>query len=192
MTDDIESLRNEALRKIGRNVVNFQKIETALKVLIVATKVEGTPNDLASRQANKAAAIHNQTLGALAEAFYKHVYKDGGSSEGSENPSDIWISTSFGIEGDPTAIKEEKRTLLALVAERNKLIHKDLGSFDHNSVESCSHLIAVLDEQNKRILQQLDRLKWIIDIYKQVAEEVREWIDSDEFLQLLQRELHGT
>jgi hypothetical protein len=40
---DIESVRTEALRKLGRNVVNFAKIEAGFKLLLSISQVEGTP-----------------------------------------------------------------------------------------------------------------------------------------------------
>lgn len=56
---------------------------------------------------------------------------------------------------DNAATVKRQRTLSALVTERNRLIHQDLSGFDHNSISSCRDLIAMLDEQNVRVLSQL-------------------------------------
>lgn len=184
--DDIVTLRNEALRKIGRNVVNFQKIETCLKCLVTISDVQGTPKNITARQAKKAVSIRRKPMGDLAERLHNNLYREEVKSEKPEDLGEIWGSMSFKVEADANTIKERKRALSALVAERNNLIHKDLAGFDHNSAESCRHLISILDPQNTRILQQLDELKWLIDAIKEHAGALRSWVDSDDFL----RELH--
>lgn len=185
--DDIVTLRNEALRKIGRNVVNFQKIEACLKFLITISNVQGTSKDLTARHTKKAASIRKKSMGDLAGKFHKNLYRDGIKSEKPEDLVDIWISSSIKVEADAKTIKEQKRALSNLVTERNSLIHKDLAGFDHNSAESCRHLISILDPQNKRILQQLDELKWLIDAFKEHVGDLRSWVDSDEFFHEIQR-----
>jgi hypothetical protein len=39
---DIEALRAEALRKLGRNIVNFAKIEAGFKYLLSVSQLDGT------------------------------------------------------------------------------------------------------------------------------------------------------
>lgn len=187
MTDDIETLRNETLRKIGRNVVNFQRIETCLKILVTINNVQGTPKNIIARQAKKAASIRKKPMGDLAERLHNNLYRDEVKSEKPEDLAELWGSMSFKVEADANIIKERKRALTALVAERNNLIHKDLAGFDDNSAQSCRHLIGILDPQNTRILQQLDELKWLIDAIKEHAGELQSWLDSDDFLRELEQ-----
>lgn len=184
--DDIVTLRNEALRKIGRNVINFQKIEACLKCLVTISDVQGTPKNITARQAEKATSIRGRTMGELARRLQNNLYSEEVKSEKPEDLVDIWISTSFKVKADANTIEDRKRALLALVAERNNLIHEYLAGFDHNSAESCRHLISILDSQNTQILQQLDELKWLIDAIKEHAGVLRSWVDSDDFL----RDLH--
>jgi hypothetical protein len=118
---EIAAARDEALRKLGRNVANFQKIETCLKFLIAVSDVEGTPHDLQARQTRKAATIRRQPMGVLAEAFYKSVYGAVAERVPPTDNANVWISTSFRLEGDAETIKRHRRALSALVSERNKL-----------------------------------------------------------------------
>lgn len=125
-------------------------------------------------------------MGELARRLQNNLYSEEVKSEKPEDLVDIWISTSFKVKADANTIEDRKRALLALVAERNNLIHEYLAGFDHNSAESCRHLISILDSQNTQILQQLDELKWLIDAIKEHAGVLRSWVDSDDFL----RDLH--
>ena len=52
-----------------------------------------------------------------------------------------------------------KCQLRSLVAERNRLIHQDLATFDPTLAGSCRKLIPFLDEQNQRILSQIKALE---------------------------------
>jgi len=164
--DEITAAKDEALRRLGRNVVNFQKIKTCLKFLIAVSDVEGAPHELQAQQTREAATIRRQTMGVLADAFYKSVY--GAVAERGPPPGNasVWISTSFRLEGDSETIKRHRRALSTLVSERNKLIHEDLSVFDHNSIRSCHALIEILDPQNVRILEHLAGLKQLIDTFK--------------------------
>ena len=135
---DIEMLRNDALRKIGRNVVNFQKVEACLKYLIAISDVQRAPQEIVADHEKKKARLRRQPMGSLAKAFFESVY---GTESGPSPPLDsstIWLSTSFRVEVDASTSKERRRTLAALVTERNNLIHKELSGFDHNSVSSCT------------------------------------------------------
>ncbi len=67
---DIEVVRTEALRKLGRNIVNLSKIEGVLKYLLSLSQIKGLstspPNPLLSKQ----------TLGQLVQELHKTVIVD--------------------------------------------------------------------------------------------------------------------
>ena len=186
---ELVALRDEALRKVGRNVVNFQKIETCLKYLIAVSDVQSTKDGLTAEHKRRAATIQKLPLGHVAEAFYQSVYGAEPESEpfapGDRSP--ISISTSFRVEADAATVKKQKRTLSALVTERNKLIHRDLSGFDHNSILSCRSLSAMLDEQNIRLLTQLEELATLIAEFKAHIAALRAWADGDGPNQLMNR-----
>jgi len=173
------------LRKLGRNVVNFQKVEGCLKFLVVMCNMQGSPTDLADRQRERESRTRRQTLGNLADAFYREVFADDVASHAPADLSDAWISISVRLAAEPSEAKQRKRDLAALVAERNRLIHHDLVHFNHNSADECERLIESLDAQNCRILGQLDALKVLIVTFKQNLSEMHALIDSDEFLEQL-------
>jgi len=190
--DDIASLRDDALRKIGRNVVNFQKVEYCLKALVAFSNIQGHPIDLQSRQPIDGARSRRMPMGDLAQSFHRNVYGDDQKSDAPKDLSAPWLSTFFKLETDPKTVKAHKQTLSMLVYERNKLIHRDLASFDHNSAEHCRRLIIVLDDQNIRILNELEQLKSILAVFKELVGDLQSWIESDDFLNHLQGSINDT
>jgi hypothetical protein len=176
---ELVALRDEALRKIGRNVVNFQKVESSLKYLIAVSDVESTKDGLSTRHKKRTATIQKLPLGHLSEAFYESVYGADSTMFAPTDSSQITVSTSFRVEADAATVKKQKRALSALVAERNKLIHRDLSGFDHNSILSCCNLIAMLDEQNMRVLSQLEQLATLIAEFKAYMATAKVWADGD-------------
>lgn len=187
---DIEALRTEALRKVGRNVVNFQKIEACLKYLLAVSNIEGTSTIIASRRRVKEKDLRRRSLGDLAQAFHTNLFSDEAPSAAPPDLPEIWASISIKVIADAGAVTQRKRALSALVAERNKLIHQELVRFDHNSAQSCHDLINVLDAQNVRILEQLRELKLLIDTVKEHVAEIQSWVTSDDLLQHLQSDPH--
>ena len=187
---DIEALRTEALRKVGRNVVNFQKIEACLKYLLAVSSIDGTPTTIASRHREKEKNLRRKSLGDLAQAFHTNLFGDEARSAAPPDLPEIWASISIKVIADAGAATQRKRTLSALVAERNKLIHRDLVRFDHNSAQSCHDLIKVLDAQNVRALEQLRELKLLIDTVREHVAELQSWVASDDFLHHLQPDPH--
>ena len=83
-------------------------------------------------------------------------------------------------------MKERKRALSAVVAERNKLIHKWLSAFNPNSIESCLELGHALDEQHARIWPEFEMLKSIVLAFRELRDEARCYVESEEFLAELQ------
>ena len=79
-------------------------------------------------------------------------------------------------------VKERKRALASVVAERNKLIHKWLGTFDPNSIQSCVELRNALDEQHVRIWPEFQMLKSLVQTFRELRDEAQRYLASDEFL----------
>ena len=67
-----------------------------------------------------------------------------------------------GLAFDSGFVKQQKWALSKIVTERNKLIHQDLIYLDGTSIEDYQELIRVLDEQNPRLLSQLEELGWMM------------------------------
>jgi hypothetical protein len=181
-TTDIETVRSEALRKVGRNVVNFQKVEACLKFLVTICSTAGTQTTLLDNIREEAAGVHRESLGNLVTSLNRRVFDGKDEPVVPEDLSDLWASISLRVDGDEDSNSQRKRALRALVTERNSLIHRDLVRFDYDSAPSCRELIELLDAQNPRILEQLSALRTLIDSFKSNIAELQAWVDSDDFL----------
>lgn len=187
--DPRENTRDEALRKIGRNVVNFQKIEMLLKLLVICGGAEGTPESLERDHTKKAESIRKRSLGQLANAFHKDIYAPPLDLDYEPaDPSEISVAFRLNLEVGAETADAHKKELKELVAERNRLIHHELGSVDFESDEDCRNLIAKLDEQDTRVQQQMIQLRSIWQASLQMLEELSAYMKTDEFAAMLKME----
>jgi hypothetical protein len=173
--------RNEVLRKIGRNLVNFQRMEAMLKLLHAQQIISGAISDLPKIAATAKKVASKLPMGRLAEEFARSAYSSG--ETGVDHASDVASATfSFRIEADPAFAVERKKALRAVVRERNKLVHQRLASFDPNSLESCETLGIALDEQDERVRPEFEVLSAIVLALRECAHEVVECLDSTAFV----------
>jgi hypothetical protein len=150
--DHRNELRDVALRKIGRNLVNFQRFERMLKLVIVQSDVRGCASRLAKVHRDRAKDTDRKPLGWVVEDFFKTLFSKAPSDDGSPNELDeIWMSIVVRIDSDKKSIRMRKRELSELVSERNWLIHSSVANVDLDSVENCKKLISLLDEQDDRL-----------------------------------------
>jgi len=184
---DIEAVRAEALRKLGRNIVNFSKIEAVFKYLLAVSQLEGTGQTISEQLHRNQTRLRKQTLGKLVEEFNKNILGDASQSEPTADFSGAGISWSLKVTyNNPDFLKLQKRTLVSIVAERNKLIHQDLAFIDTSSVEDLHNLIILLDEQNPRLLAQLEELRCIIESLRESLKAFKDLSKSPDFLQSIQ------
>jgi hypothetical protein len=184
---DIEVVRAEALRKLGRNVVNFSKIEAALKYLLAISQFKISEEKISEQLLQNQTRLHKQTLGKLVQEFHKNVVTDASPADIETASANPGFSLYFKVTCDDTDfLKDQKRELSAIVAERNKLIHQDLALLDTSCVGDCQKLISLLDEQNPRLLAHLEDLAWIIDALGNNLRALEDFLKSPEFLQSIQ------
>lgn len=178
---DIEVVRTEALRKLGRNIVNFSKIEGILKYLLSVSQFEGT-EEIPEQLRKNHARLRKQTLGTLVREFHKHVVVDASQIETATASS----ASEIVFYSKVSSTQARKRALLDIVVERNKLIHQDLALLDISCVEDYRTLIGLLDEQNPRLLAHLEELGWILKSMSENWQVLGDFLKSPEFLQYIQ------
>lgn len=192
---DAQTARDRLLRCIGRNVVNFQYLEESLRRMIPALSYKSEVLKPPVHHAERSRIYKKSSLGDLAKAFHTQILGRGieeVSGALDEAPPEPKFSFSVEMEVSPEAAIEQKRALIKLVTERNRLIHKDILSVDLNSPEQCEAFSIRLDEQNSRILQQLAELNSIRDGVREAAKELQSFIESEEFLAMLRGEQSST
>jgi len=175
-THDLESLekvRSEALQKVGRNVVNYAKIEAALKLLLAAINIAGSPKELLKKQKHSIKVNRKKPLGEIVMLFNRSLERE------AENPmripetlDEIHISLSFSIEDDKDSRKKFQKSLKELVKDRNDLIHRRLAELDGTSARSYKILIEYLDGQHTKILAKLEMIRSFFDLLKASHKEL--------------------
>lgn len=178
---DLEKVRNEVLRKIGRNVVLYQQIEKMLKFLITVGKHSGYASEIQTKLEQKAATIHHQTMGQVAGQFLDNVYSDNEESEEApEELKEVHLSFRFNLECDAVYYETKKQALASIVADRNELIHHLLPKFNPQSIESCLETDQYLDQQREKILPQHEELRNLVNAVQEGIKEHAEFINSEE------------
>ncbi|MBT3194536.1 MAG: hypothetical protein HN341_18470 [Verrucomicrobia bacterium] len=175
------ALRDEVLRKIGRNLVNFQKMEKALKTIVSRSKMSGVVSEIELSQKKRDKAIEQRTMGSLVKDFMGSVHSD--VPLNTEEPDDLteaWVSVSFRVGSDKEETRARKKALTLVVAERNTLVHKMLHTFDGSSEESCRKLITLLDEQHDRVAPHAKYVMQILAAMKAVQQEMANHLKTDE------------
>ena len=183
---DIEVVRTEALRKLGRNIVNFSKIEGILKYLLSVSQIEGLSTSTCNQFVDNHKRFRKHTLGQLVKELHNTVLVDDSQSEPQLDSSELGMSWSFkATYSDPDFLTAQKQALSDIVAERNKLIHEDLALLDTSSIEDYYKLISLLDEQNPRLLTHLEELGWMLTSFIEGIKDLQEFIKSPDFHQFI-------
>ena len=153
-------LREIAFRKIGRNVVNLQRFERMLKLIIVGSNISGYASELAKIYQNKTEGTIYKTLGSLVKEFLNSIYSkdDPFSDAPADARNEIWMSHTFRIQSNADSISEKEGELREVVEERNLLIHHWLAEVDFASDHECQQLISRLDAQNDRLIPHYETL----------------------------------
>lgn len=154
-----DELRDEALRKIGRNIVNLQKMERALKLLVVLSEWNGSISELKEAFQNRLADVERNSMGTLANSAIDTLFSAADSIPDSPVDSkEAWVAFGFRIKGGIDRKKAERKALFLVVKERNRLVHTMLAEFDSKSVEGCRAMIDSLDQQQERIAPHCERI----------------------------------
>ena len=70
---ELEKVKNEVQRKIGRNLLHFQQFELRLKWLLANIKIEVCASEQTSDQERKTESINKKTLGELIRLYTNHI-----------------------------------------------------------------------------------------------------------------------
>jgi hypothetical protein len=183
---DIEVVRTEALRKLGRNIVNFSKIEGVLKYLLSVTQIDGLSTSTRNRFVDNYERFRKHTLGTLVGKLHDTVLGDDSQSKPQLDSSELGMSLSFKVTyGDSDFLNAQKQALSDIVLERNKLIHEYLAPLDTSSIEDYYKLISLLDEQNPRLLAHLEELGWMLTSFIEGLKDLQSSIKSPDFYQFI-------
>jgi hypothetical protein len=176
---EIIEIRNETLRKIGRNVVLFQELERVLKFLTIAqssTVPIARPQERFDAQVVR---LRKRTLGYAAKSVLNRMFGDrAAESLCTGEVTEPWLTCTFRIE--ESAIKENHDALSAVINERNELIHHLLERWNLGDAESCRALSEELDDQRQRIVLEIDKYRAYASALTEMFNELQAFLASEE------------
>lgn len=161
----------DALYAVGRNVVNFQRLEHVLKQLALFAPVCATPSKLQSVVEKQRARAERLTLGGAVRKWIESEFHKAEPKPVPRPDQQIIISFGFELPGrGPEYFAQLSGELESLAKERNCLIHLDLARLNFEDETECNALSIQLDAQNDRIIRMTEFLGTILEQMKQLAE----------------------
>lgn len=151
---ELEKIKNEVYRKVGRNLLRFQVMEQKLKTLLAVNGFSGE-DSLEQRRAPLLKSTMGDLIGKFHDTYFvgKNVNFKRDTEE--REPS---VSFSCRVEGNSDFSENKKKSLKFLVEGRNELVHhfhERLGM----DKESWKNADQFLDEQNVRLLSEISNLE---------------------------------
>lgn len=178
---DLIKVQDEVFRKIGRNLLIFQKIELMLKYLIDNGKVSGYLRELKENQERRASEAVKRTMENLAGQFMEAAFQE--HEESFQEPlkaKEPYITFSFTVRADSDFYESKRQSLKSLVEERNNFIHHLLPRFNPDSMESCLEIGQHLDRQREKLVPEHNYLKSLIESFEEAKKAYLEYFDSEE------------
>jgi hypothetical protein len=172
--DDYQEILTATLRKIGRNLLNYQIVEKQWKLQIKFSSISSV-GGVAKNSNSDSMKI---PMGFLADKHTKSIFNPAEKDSEYEEIDEITIHSTFGIEKDKESCKKRYDQVKVLVKERNVLAHKLVDRFNHLDRESCLNICKQLDEENERINAEIQYLNNIANGFLEICK----FMQSDEFI----------
>jgi hypothetical protein len=161
-----------ALRAVGRNVLNFQRLEGCLKRLAKLQPIDGTLPQISRKLKTRTDQLSKSTLGSAIAGWLNVLDHTSGAPEFHEDLFHITARFTFTLKLSDHEKDRHADALASLLVERNALIHEGLLSIDWTSPEQCQELAARLDAQNKRIEKEIEFLLPFLRAFREAANEL--------------------
>lgn len=150
---------DEVLRRIGRNVINFQHVEYLLKHLNAHASVHAPASQLSARLEKQMASVHKSTMGELAGRMVSNVLQPQPEHKTPDEIDEPWFGYRFSIGADAGFVYRHDQEMRALVDARNDLIHHFLPRWQSAVGGDTESALAYLDAQMNETLRMKERLE---------------------------------
>ena len=182
MDTELESLKNEVHRKLGRNIILFQKIELLLKFLLANSKISGYLDELKIIQERQNKIFEKQTLGQLVKQFFENIILNSKKIDDEPNvlkEKGIWISIDCQFSSDSTVYQDyeqQKKSLALIVAERNELVHHFFLKWDLTLFDGWNSAEHYLDKQYDKIEKEFQHLKVLAELLEEGRKDIPNFV----------------
>lgn len=172
--------RNEAFRRLGRNLYLIQLIEHLLKHLVVHCAVDGPAAELAKNLATKSKQVRKASLGTLTSQFTSTVFSHEEPDRGErDDPTKPWYSFKFRIVADQQFVQQRRLELRQLVRERNRLIHTVAAEIRPDDTDKWISLGVYLDEQRAKLVAEHESLRLLVKDLAEMAKQSAQTIELE-------------
>lgn len=176
----------EVQRKIGRNLLLLQHVETMLKTLLTQSRLAGaTPEALERNRAERKKLIESSTLGMLAGKFTTEVLvgmpMDPDENEDEPKFLEGYVSFKYELTAEKDYVAQRTRSLQLIVDERNELVHHFLSKWNLMSEESAQAATLHLDQQHLRVAAEAKTLKSNLEALQRLARLQTNLMSSPEY-----------
>ncbi len=176
-------LRDELHRRVGRNVLQLQKIERAWKGLLLTCVVEGAVAEGAAGAARWSSTVLRMNMGDVVKALFEEVL----TAEPRERPikgdrSKGTARTRLTFEpapDDAAAARAMQSRWQNLVEERNRLVHHFVERWQRASPEELQGALTELDEQQARADTVLAETQPLLKAAATQREELARYFQSE-------------
>ena len=180
-----QSLKDEVLLKMGRNLLLNQQVEHLLKAILGLARIEGTPEDATARLEARNAALTTTPMGGLQRRFCSELLAAPDELPNNLEPADPslpWFSTTIRFDLEPPDREALEADLDALTADRNELAHHFLPRWRPGSASALAEASAHLDRQREKIIAMHHRLKSMHGSMAETLQMAANFWSSDEGL----------
>lgn len=180
---------NELHRKIGRNILLYQKIELAMKDLLAKNNTSGKADELSKVFEKRLQDNRKKTLGGLTQSFINNFYKNDEIDE--QNFDNTQHSIGLNISIKTESVSDIEGYYQDIVSARNLIVHNLLERHEFDAVGKCSEVEAYLDSEYDKAKLFLNDLLAIYDLFNEfsqnleskseyIAKRIQKFTDADE------------
>jgi hypothetical protein len=167
MPPSCPSHTDEAFYAIGRNVVNFQRLEQILKRLALLAPICAPLSKLQSaletrKEKSQWLTLGNAVKNWIESASHKRWIDRANDPTkpllDQQPDNEVIVSFGFELPWSPDYFDQLSAELESLATERNSLIHLELAQLNFEDEAECVALSMQLNTQNDRILRAIEVL----------------------------------
>ncbi len=181
--EDDTALPAEIERCVGRNLLLYQRIENALKLILLVSMSEGTPSDHEQRATARVAKVMRLNMGdAVGAVFDKVLTAEPKEQPAKHDPNEIWMrmTITIGPPPDQSGLFEALRERCkAVVDQRNDLVHHFLRQTRFDAARDVAAVVDTLDKQHAVALALRRELLGYLESLKAFRQEHAEYFNSE-------------
>lgn len=176
---------DEVLRRIGRNVVNFQEVELLLKHLNAHSTLHAPFSQVLVQVEKQAASVHRNTMGDLANKLIAKLQ----TQDEHQTPDEIdepWFGFTFTVGTDAQFLDRHAEEMAELVNSRNDLIHHFFTRWVNAVEGDTESALAYLDTQLEQTRRMSERLRQWAEAMDETKRQMASFFASPEGIRHLE------